>query len=94
MIKLFFCNVGGMTTQQLKKTETITNEIIDENRKIFAKESKLALAKTIQGIRAMFEETYPDPVRIVSVGIPVEDLEKDPLNPAGTKTSVEFCGGT
>lgn len=83
-----------MTTQQLKNTETITNEIIDQNKKIFAKESKLALAKTIQGIRAMFEETYPDPVRIVSVGIPVENLEKDPLDPAGTKTSVEFCGGT
>lgn len=83
-----------MTSQQLKKTEIITNEIIDENKKIFTKESKLSLAKTIQGIRAMFEETYPDPVRIVSVGIDVENLEKDPLNPAGTKTSVEFCGGT
>ncbi|XP_033225687.1 alanine--tRNA ligase, cytoplasmic [Belonocnema kinseyi] len=93
-LRFDFTNKGGMTTQQLKKTESITNEIIDENKKIFAKESKLSLAKTVQGVRAMFEETYPDPVRIVSVGIPVEDLEKDPLNPAGTKTSVEFCGGT
>ena len=83
-----------MTPQQLKETEIITNGIIDQNKKIYAKESKLSLAKTIQGVRAMFEETYPDPVRIVSVGIPVEELEKDPLNPAGTKTSVEFCGGT
>ncbi|XP_051168075.1 alanine--tRNA ligase, cytoplasmic isoform X2 [Leptopilina boulardi] len=93
-LRFDFTNKGGMTSQQLKKTEVITNEIIDENKKIFTKESKLSLAKTIQGIRAMFEETYPDPVRIVSVGIDVENLEKDPLNPAGTKTSVEFCGGT
>ena len=83
-----------MTTQQLKKSESIANDIIYQNKKIFAKESKLSLAKTIQGVRAMFEETYPDPVRIVSVGIPVEDLEKNPLNAAGLKTSVEFCGGT
>ena len=42
----------------------------------------------------MFDETYPDPVRVVSVGIPVEDLMADPTAPAGSVTSVEFCGGT
>lgn len=93
-LRFDFTNKGGMTTQQLKKTETITKEVIEQKKKVYAKESKLSLAKTIQGIRAMFEETYPDPVRIVSVGIPVEDLEKDPSSPAGTTTSVEFCGGT
>ena len=39
-------------------------------------------------------QAYPDPVRILSVGIPVEDLVSDPSQPAGSKTSVEFCGGT
>lgn len=83
-----------MTTEQVKNTENITNNIIEDNKEIYAKESNLALAKTIQGLRAMFEETYPDPVRVVSMGAPVEDLEKDPLSSAATQTSVEFCGGT
>ncbi|OAD58004.1 Alanine--tRNA ligase, cytoplasmic [Eufriesea mexicana] len=84
----------AMTMEQIRKVEEITCDMIKKNEKVYAKESNLALAKTIQGLRAMFEETYPDPVRIVSIGIPVEDLEKDPLGPGALQTSVEFCGGT
>lgn len=83
-----------MTGQQLQETELVAITMIMKNEKIYAKESNLAIAKTIQGLRAMFEETYPDPVRVVSVGIPVENLEKDPLSTAALETSVEFCGGT
>lgn len=83
-----------MTGPQLKETEVLTSKLITNNDKIYAKESNLALAKTIRGLRAMFEETYPDPVRVVSMGIPIEDLEKNPLSPAALETSVEFCGGT
>jgi len=83
-----------MTAAEVKKVEDIANDMIDKNEDIFAKEAPLAIAKTIQGLRAVFDETYPDPVRVVSVGIPVEKLEADPNSPEGSKTSVEFCGGT
>lgn len=86
--------LGPMTTEQVKNTENITADMVKENKKIYAKESNLALAKTIQGLRAMFEETYPDPVRVISMGLPVDDLEKNPLSTAALETSVEFCGGT
>lgn len=80
--------------EQVKQTEINTKKLIEQNRPIYAKESGLAVAKTIQGLRAMFGETYPDPVRIVSIGVPIDELEKNPLSNAGTQTSVEFCGGT
>ncbi len=37
---------------------------------------------------------YPDPVRVVCIGVPVDELVKDPDGPAGSLHSVEFCGGT
>jgi len=83
-----------MSPEQIRMTEAITNSLIKENKQIYTKESNLALAKTIQGLRAMFEETYPDPVRVVSIGVPVEDMENNPLSTAALETSVEFCGGT
>ncbi len=83
-----------MTVDQVKQTERIANEMIHKNQEVYAKESSLVVAKAVQGLRAVFEETYPDPVRVVSIGIPVEQLEADPANPAGNSTSIEFCGGT
>ncbi|KAL6444705.1 hypothetical protein ACFW04_002050 [Cataglyphis niger] len=93
-LRFDFTNKGPMTTEQVKNTENITADMIKKNMKIYSKESKLAFAKNIVGCRAMFEETYPDPVRVISMGIPVDSLEMDPLGTAGLNTSVEFCGGT
>lgn len=42
----------------------------------------------------MFGETYPDPVRVVSVGPKIDDLLTDKKTPWGMQNSVEFCGGT
>ncbi|XP_057327123.1 alanine--tRNA ligase, cytoplasmic [Microplitis mediator] len=93
-LRFDFTNKGAMSTNDIKQVEEFTMELVEDNRKIFARESKLGLAKTIQGLRAMFEETYPDPVRIVSMGVPIDELEKNPLGPSAMVTSVEFCGGT
>ncbi|XP_012540755.1 alanine--tRNA ligase, cytoplasmic isoform X2 [Monomorium pharaonis] len=93
-LRFDFTNKGSMTTKQLQDTEVTTQKMIEESKPIYAKESNLVVAKTIRGLRAMFEETYPDPVRVVSMGIPVEKLEEDPLSSAALETSVEFCGGT
>lgn len=93
-LRFDFTNKSALTTEAIKNAELYSNEVIKKNEQVYAKDSNLALAKTIKGLRAVFEETYPDPVRIVSVGVPVEELERDPFGPAGLDTSVEFCGGT
>ncbi|XP_022907416.1 alanine--tRNA ligase, cytoplasmic [Onthophagus taurus] len=93
-LRFDFTNKGALNAEQVKQVELASKEIIATNKEVFAKETALGVAKTINGLRAVFEETYPDPVRVVSVGIPVETLETDPFGPEGTKTSVEFCGGT
>jgi alanyl-tRNA synthetase len=83
-----------MTPAQVKAAEEITNKKISLNEPVFAKEASLSVAKSIKGLRAMFDEAYPDPVRVVSVGVAVEALEKEPDSNVGLGTSIEFCGGT
>ncbi|KAH8020061.1 hypothetical protein HPB51_023944 [Rhipicephalus microplus] len=83
-----------MSPAEVKATEQHAIEMISKNEVVYAKDSPLALAKAIQGLRAVFNETYPDPVRVVSIGVPITELLEDPSSPAGSLTSIEFCGGT
>lgn len=49
---------------------------IESSLGVFAKEVPLEQAKQINGVRAVFGEVYPDPVRVVSIGASVDDLLK------------------
>ncbi|MCV4820484.1 hypothetical protein OFM15_30855, partial [Escherichia coli] len=57
---------GAMSTEQIKKTEEIVNGMIEAAKPVYTLDCPLAAAKAIQGLRAVFDETYPDPVRALS----------------------------
>lgn len=61
---------------------------------MYSKEVPLHIAKAIHGLRAVFGEVYPDPVRIISVGFDVDEVIHDVSNPRWRESSIEFCGGT
>lgn len=93
-LRFDFTAKGALSTGEVRRTEEIACALIREAKTVYAMEAPLAKAKAIQGLRAVFDETYPDPVRVVSIGIPVEELLQDPDSAAGSLTSIEFCGGT
>ncbi|KAI1322397.1 tRNA synthetases class II (A)-domain-containing protein [Xylariaceae sp. FL0255] len=93
-LRFDFSHKTGVTIPELQKIEKLSNDYIRQNCKIYSKDVELDLAKKINGVRAVFGETYPNPVRVVSVGIDVDMLLETPENPEWAKVSVEFCGGT
>jgi alanyl-tRNA synthetase len=93
-LRFDFSHKSAVEGAQLEKIEKECTNYIRQNSEVFAKDVPLASAREIRGLRAVFGETYPDPVRVVSVGVPVEDLLADVKNEKWEKVSVEFCGGT
>jgi alanyl-tRNA synthetase len=93
-LRFDFSHKTGISDADLAKIEEISTSYIRQNSEVHALDVPLATAKQIRGVRAVFGETYPDPVRVVSVGVPVEDLLSDVKNEGWEKVSVEFCGGT
>jgi alanyl-tRNA synthetase len=93
-LRFDFSHKGTIEPEQLVQIEEICNRQVAQAHKVQFQNAKLDLAKGITGLRAVFGETYPDPVRVVSVGPDVPTLLKDTSTNWGENFSVEFCGGT
>jgi alanyl-tRNA synthetase len=93
-LRFDFSHKTGLSDKELAEVETKSTSYIRQNSPVYSQEVPLATARNIKGVRAVFGETYPDPVRVVSVGVPVEQLLEDVHNPQWENVSVEFCGGT
>ena len=79
----------AVSPSQLQAVEVVVSNAIKARMPVFSSVVPLAEAKRIGGVRAVFGEMYPDPVRVITVGKPVSELGGDDGN-----YSVEFCGGT
>ena len=93
-LRFDFSHKSGVTDAELEKIEDISTRYIRQNCNVYSRDVPLATAREIEGVRAVFGETYPDPVRVVSVGVEVEELLKNVKDPKWRAVSVEFCGGT
>lgn len=93
-LRFDFSHKSAVTEKELEKIEEISTEYIRQNCDVYSQEVPLATARQISGVRAVFGETYPDPVRVVSVGVEVEEILKNVEDPRWLEVSIEFCGGT
>ncbi len=89
-----FSNPGPASPAQLGRVEEIVRDQIARDLPVHADIAPLSLARSIAGLRAVFGEAYPDPVRVVSIGQPVPALLDNTANPAWKDYSIELCGGT
>ncbi len=93
-LRFDFTHNQPVTPEELGKVEAIVRDAIAADLGVFAEVAPLSVAKSINGLRAVFGEAYPDPVRVVSIGAPVADLLADPGSARWPTLSIEFCGGT
>ncbi len=82
-----FSHDKPITPEQLREIERRVNRQIALDLFVNAVTMPLAKAKELEGVRAVFGEKYPDPVRVVMIG--ADDPSK-----VRADLSTEFCGGT
>ncbi len=82
-----FAHAHPLKPQEVAEVERLVNEKIYADLPVSPTVMPLAEAKKIPGVRAVFGEKYPDPVRVLLIGA------ERPFEVTG-EHSVEFCGGT
>ncbi|XP_025030871.1 alanine--tRNA ligase, mitochondrial isoform X2 [Python bivittatus] len=88
----FFVNTKApIKTENLQEVESVIQEMIKRNETVYTGEVPINLTSDVLGLRKL-DMVYPDLVRVVSVGVPVEKLLAEGSKYA-MSTSVELCCG-
>ncbi|CAF9938183.1 Alanine--tRNA ligase [Imshaugia aleurites] len=93
-LRFDFSHKAAITDAELQRIENVSAQMIRNDMEVFTSDVKLITARQIEGVRSISGETYPDPVRVVSIGVPVDKLLLDVASRDWWKYSIEFCGGT
>ncbi|KAJ5127513.1 Translation elongation/initiation factor/Ribosomal beta-barrel, partial [Penicillium atrosanguineum] len=93
-LRFDFSHKAAVSDSDLEKVEAKSTEYIRQNCAVYSQDVPLEIAQQISGVRAVFGETYPDPVRVVSVGVELEEILQNVKDPRWEQVSIEFCGGT
>ncbi|XP_023809289.1 alanine--tRNA ligase, mitochondrial isoform X1 [Oryzias latipes] len=89
-LRFDFSVKGSLSIPQLQQVERCVHDIVTANQMVHTMELPMQRAKSIRGLRTV-DEVYPDPVRVVSLHVPVSELLDSPPD---KDTSVELCCGT
>jgi len=101
-LRFDFTHNRAMTAEQLTEVERLVNRKVLADEAVRAVIMPLCEARKIPGVRAVFGEKYPDPVRVLITGpvggagasaASLGELDRA-LGGFEKVTSVEFCGGT
>jgi alanyl-tRNA synthetase len=93
-LRFDFSHAKSLAPDEVERVEALVRECIAKKLPVYAEVAPQEQALKIRGLRAVFGEKYPPAVRVVSIGVPVADLLRDPTNETWRQFSVEFCGGT
>jgi alanyl-tRNA synthetase len=88
-----FNSPKALTKDEIREVERIVNNCINESYPVSSRKVPLSIAKKVTGLRAVFGEVYPDPVRILSIGPSIDDLLSSPEDSRWKEYSIELCGG-
>ncbi|KAM4583791.1 alanine--tRNA ligase, mitochondrial isoform 2-T2 [Odontesthes bonariensis] len=89
-LRFDFSVKGSLSVSQLQQVERCVCNIISANQIVHSGELPLQRARSIRGLRVV-DEVYPDPVRVVSLDVPLSELL---VGGTDRETSVELCCGT
>jgi alanyl-tRNA synthetase len=81
-LRFDFSHNQAVSAEQIAQVEQKVNDRVMADEPVEMRIMPMAEARKIPGVRAVFGEKYPDPVRVVMIG------------PGGPAASAEFCGGT
>lgn len=93
-VRFDFAHGRPVSAEEAARVQEMVREAVGQDLRVHTAGVGLEGARGILGLRAVFGEAYPDPVRVVSVGRSVEEMLAERDEARARRTSVEFCGGT
>jgi alanyl-tRNA synthetase len=89
-----FSHPGALNPEEVEKIEELINAQVSQDLAVHAADVPYDEALTIEGIRAVFGEKYPEVVRVIAIGPDIARLRTKAGSREWRAYSVELCGGT